>query len=93
MPMKIILIIIGIILLISIVRDGFANLKANPVQSSTNSIKYIYQQGKGVIQTVSNNTGLTDLGRLPCTTNQSCSILQECGNTCVCQEGNCFKTK
>ena len=97
----IIVVIIGIFVVMGIVREGTDEFKESPVMSTIESGKATFDKGKELVQGISgsesfesdetNSTTLTELGQIPCTTDEDCYILSECeGATCLCVEGLCF---
>ena len=101
----IIFIIVLIILGVAIYQNGFDGLKEEPVQSSLDSTKTIYEAGKKAVNagkdiydntksgSSSETVTLTKIGQPFCTNDADCLTLEECSDsTCVCGEGGyCYK--
>ena len=97
----IIIVIIGILVVMGLVREGTEAVKDSPIMSTVESGKISFEKGKELVPGMSgsesfesdetNSTTLTELGQIPCTTDEDCYILSECeGATCLCVEGLCF---
>ena len=97
MEFKYIIWAIIIILAITVIDKGFNKVKEAPfketLDTGTNTIKSIFDFGKDVVSNdeTEEDTEKTNLGMIPCTTDEDCDLLNECDNNCSCQEGNCFK--
>ena len=93
----IVLIVIGLLVGITAIRDGTNEVKENPIMSTVDSGKIVFDVGKDIVQGISgsesfdSNSSLRELGQIPCSTDEDCDILTECeGETCLCVEGSCF---
>ena len=91
----IVIIIVGIILIVAVYQGGFEGVKENPLESTIDSVQSIYGTGKNVVDYAQgdNNTELTEVGMIPCATNEDCAILDGCeDNACQCYDnGVCYR--
>ncbi len=94
----IIVVIIGIVVVMGLVRDGTEELKSEPLQSAIESGKTIVNTGKDIINKFRDGKnitedGLIEVGQIPCATHADCNILEECqpNYICTCLEGSCFR--
>jgi len=96
----IILVIVGILFALGAVRVGLDTAKEQPIQSTFDSGKLIYDNGKMIISKVQDITDnsegteqsapdvpegtLIEVGQIPCAIDSDCTLLDECSG------GICF---
>ena len=92
----IIVVIIGILVVMSVMRDGTDTLKSEPLQSTLESSKAIIDAGKDIVNKFQDDenitkTGLIEVGKIPCNTDADCNAISECEYyKCICQSESCF---
>ncbi len=94
--LMIIVVIIGIFVVMGIVRDGTEGLKESPLQSIWDSGKTVVSTGANIVNKFGDNetitdSGLIEVGQIPCVTDADCNLLEECKQyKCLCLEESCF---
>lgn len=102
----IVLIIVGILVGMTFLRDGTETIKTDPLGSTLESGQIAFNTGKNIVQWGSqqynninsanqSNSRKTriDIGQIPCATNEDCNLINECNNNCFCdkEQGICYK--
>lgn len=89
------LLIIGIIAAIAWYQSGTDELKEQPIQSSWDATKTIYDSGKKLVKIIKSENETNEslnYGRPFCDEDSDCNTIQECvKDLCECIEGSCYK--
>ena len=95
---KVVLVIIGIFVLITIVQNGMDKAKSQPFQSAIDtgqSIigtgKDVYDTGKEMVEEEEVVETNKSLGRPKCDDDRDCDTIQQCFNNCRCENHECYK--
>ncbi len=89
----VIVVIIGIFIVMGMVREGTETFQ-EPLQSVIESSKVIVSTGIGMIKgdEEENRSLFTEIGLVPCVTNDDCNVrLEKCNNVCMCLDGVCAR--
>ena len=82
---------------ISILNGGFENFKSEPIEQSietgkdvVNITKIVIDKTGDVIEIIKEPSDSSNLGQIPCNSDEECDRISECQDNCTCESGFCI---